>query len=417
MTTAAKKWLGIGIGLLVFIALVILAVFLTRDSGQEYDSAEPTPVQLQIDLPNDFKVGVIYSLTENPNVETSWLLAAEGAQVAAYRVDPSGEDIELYTQNDQGTEGGAQRAVDSLSAAGVSGIIVATAGPHTQAIADAASAQGIPSIFLYEGDVSGEGVWSFAPDVERNRNELAATLTEHSYTDTIVFDSEGNLEGISSGLYYRFDASTDLAVMAQEVAGLLEEGTKADSIVISGNSAAQLELIQELQTRAITLPVVLTSQAAVPEFSEGLSDFGINDGNFEAVGSQSVDMLALSSDSDGERAAAFFTAIRLMNDSSRMDLLNEQPFGNVVTFADGLSHDALVSLALAAASAGSADANEVLEVLIGETWSEEDGLVTGALDFTQATPNTDSLGMVRMTMQNPGLRDGSEASTYWFADR
>lgn len=416
MSATAKKWLAVTVGLIAFIVLVILAIFLTQDSRSQHDSTESTPVQLSIDLPRDFKVGLIYSLTEDPNVETSWLDAAEGAQVAAYRIDPKGEDIAFYTQNDHGTEDGAQRAVDALTSEGVSGIIVATSGAHVQTIADAASAKKVPTIFLYDGDVNGESSWTFAPSSKRNFDALATALTEHSYTNPIVFDSEENLSDLTSVKYYPFDVSTDLAELAQEVAGLLEAGTHADSIVISGNSAAQLALIQELQTRAITLPVLLTSQAAAPEFSEGLVDFGINDGNFETVGVQSVDILALESDSAGERAASFFTAIRLMNDSSRMNLLNELPFHDVISNADGLSHDALVSLAHAADNAGSSDAEKVLAALKGANLTGQDGLVTGSLNFTQTTPNADLLGVVRMTMQSPGLRDGSEASTYWFAE-
>lgn len=241
-------------------------------------------------------------------------------------------------------------------------------------------------------------------------------MAERNYTHTIVFDSVGNLEDLASGQYYSFDTRTDLAGLADQVVEQLDEGAPADSIIIAGNSAAQLALIQELQTRAITLPVLLTSQAASPDFSDGLADFGINDGNFETVGVQSVDMLALASDRPGEHATPFFTALRLMNDGNRKNLLNEQQFGDVVTYADGISHDTLVSLARAAESARSSDAQDVLEALKESSWSLDDGLVTGAADFTKDIPNTNSLGIVRMTMQNLGLRDASETSTYWFAE-
>lgn len=100
MTAQAKKWLSILAGFLALVVLIVLAVFLARDSGTTNESVKTTPVQLSVDVPNDFKVGVIYSLTEDPNVETSWLNAAEGSQVAAYRIDPTGEDVQIYTKND-----------------------------------------------------------------------------------------------------------------------------------------------------------------------------------------------------------------------------------------------------------------------------------------------------------------------------
>ncbi len=107
-------------------------------------------------------------------------------------------------------------------------------------------------------------------------------------------------------------------------------------------------------------------------------------------------------------------------DPETSDLFGDTPFADVAVDADTASHDAVIALAAAAASAGSVAPADVLAALSGLTVTSEQGLAGPALDFStsDATAAQDVVPLVA-TVQDPGVRPsgsaGGGARLFWFA--
>lgn len=418
-----KGLLSLLAGLIVLIGAAALYYVLSHEPkgrAGEQESYETAPLAISVDVPNGLKVGVIYSLSESPAVESSFWKSAEGIQVAKYRIEKGGSEVALLTADDRGSENGAQEAVASLADQGVSAIIVATSGPHTSAIAETAREMRIPAIFLYEGDAVelGDGIWTMAPTEAEVAGNIRKTLNSRNYSRSLLVSYEGKLEAVPAAHTIPYAASTDLAVLGEEIyQALNDEEKRIDSIVISGPSRYQTDILGELKKRAITVPLILDTSARAPAFGERISSEGILSGDYTTVGIPSIDMIALSGNLAGNAAAVFFTALRLMDDIETTDLLAQSPFAESCEYADGVSHDALLAIAIAAEQAGSAEANAVAKALSDVQLTTDNGAVTGDADFRGGNAKAQSFGSLRASTLDPNLRTSTSPLLFWFSEQ
>lgn len=125
-----RKWWIIGTAIVLVVAAAVVAGLTLQQRHDEETPARAASLGLHVDgAPKILRVGVVYSLTDRPDVDGTLVTAVEGAQVAAYRMKVAGTRVSFVTANDSGTSDGAKNAVDTLVKKGVSAIIVATDGP------------------------------------------------------------------------------------------------------------------------------------------------------------------------------------------------------------------------------------------------------------------------------------------------
>ncbi|WP_394262792.1 ABC transporter substrate-binding protein [Trueperella sp.] len=415
-----KKIIAIvAVALAVLVGVGIVVANLIKSDDEIAGKGVSTfPLPIEAKVPDGLKVGVVYSLTGDPLVESSYLRSAEGMQVANYRLAEGGSDIEIIPVDDRGTVEGAQRAVDDLENQGVGAIIVGTAGPHTSAIADAARGAGIPAIFPYEADAvsTADGVWTMGANKTTAANMLGKELTDRGYAENLVIDFDGSLADIPNAKYMTYDENTDFVELGDEIFQVfMDEELNLDAIVINGPSTFESNILSEIQSRAITVPVFFTNHADAPAFIDRLRSEGVLFGDFTTLGLPSVDMVALKADRSGGAAAVFFTAIRLMDDAGMRNLLDEATFAESKDYADGLSHDALVAIASAAADAKSVEPADIEQSLTGLEITTADGTVLGTTTFGATGVESELMSVLRASTQDPNLRESSTPLMFWFA--
>lgn len=420
-----KHIIGI-VAVLVVVALIASFVFL-RDRDKHTDS-EPyflPPVPVEVEGAGDsLTVGVIYSLTDDPNQGSGWSLSAQGAQVAAYRLNQGGLKTSLVVENDYGTEQGGREAVKALSAKDVAGIVVASSGSHCVAIAQQAQEENIPVIFLYEDITDMPGVWSFAPQESDVLDEIEKALEQSGLKHPLVIsdNSVSVPQGMDSVVWDSFhvdmpaDDSTRQTI--SERIARAREGKTYDSFVVAGNPLFQAFVVTSLEEAGLSFPVFLTQQSANPLFAQKLNTMGTLSGDFRSIGVPDADVLSLTSDMTGNAASSFLAALRALEaDPSATTLDSAVPFSQFASYADTLSHDAVLVFAHACGKAKSCEASKVSDALASLSLSQKDGVIFSQLDFSDPHPYPDGVFVpVYATNQDMGLRNGeSLARLYWYS--
>ena len=124
--------IGWGALLGVLLLVIVVAAHLLRPDIRPLrapgDTEAIAPVVPQeITLPNnnnrDAKIGIIMTYGEDAE-GSEWVLPAQGAAVAAHRLNLGKTPVQLTVANDKGTPDGARDAVEKLKSEGVQGIII-----------------------------------------------------------------------------------------------------------------------------------------------------------------------------------------------------------------------------------------------------------------------------------------------------
>lgn len=383
----------------------------SSEESAERAPARPSPVVLDAaGAPSDVAVGVVVSLSSRPGEGAEWSEAAEGAQVAAYRFSQGDTSVTVHPLDDKGTARGAAAAVRRLADDGVSGIVLATDGSHVRAAVAAAAEAGVPVLLPYATDARNlpDNAWLTGPDAHTVDATLAEALRSDGLSRPVVVDAGGGKPaGIRAVASYRLPAGADASGLAAAIARRAASGRHVDSVVVSGPAAQQAAVVTALQGASGDLPVFLTPDALSPAFATALvgSD-GVLAGSLTTVGPDAGDVAAMGSGEDGRALSAYFAGLRATaGDDEVTDYFDGQPFAAVAGAADTRSHDAVVSLVVAAAEADSADPADVLEALHDLELGHDDGLAGPDLDF--ATPTALAPGAVtalQASTQDPGLR-------------
>ena len=379
----------------------------------------PPPAGIVVDgLPSEpISIGILVAPIEGEGSEYRAL--AEGAAIAAYRLNLAGADVRLVTALDDGTSTGAAGAMDSLVASGVAGIVVASAGPHVIAAVEGASASGTPVVMAYDQPpASAAGAWSIAPSPaaldEQVGEALAATGASRPY---YVNSSVSVLSGIgAAGL----SELGDPAAIAETIVAGVEE-LRFDSVVIDAPAAQQAQMVAAIQTllEDRQVPIILAPSALTPAFAAELEALGTAGAWLISVGTNTDDPAALQSGGAGDAVAAFLAALRLATgDATCRNVYDDDTCAATAGSADIASHDAVISLVQAVAAAGSTNASEVGSALSSLALTEDAGLAGAPLDFSSsAALADDEVTVLDGTPQDPGLRpSGIDHGIFWFAD-
>lgn len=365
------------------------------------------------------KVGVIVGPVEGAGSEFRPLV--EGANLAARRFALSGMSIDLSVALDDGTPSGAKAAMESLIAAGVSGILIES--PLDSHMADAvavASASKTALIALYSPS-SGLGTWSVAPSSSAISDAISESLEVGGATKPFVVTGAGRTAPITGSASA---AMTDLDAVAAQIKSAYES-RQVDSIVINGSAAEQSALVAKLEGALNGAPalIVLTPEALTPSFASAVFSAGASEGRLVVVGRRPADASVLGSDEAGNAASAFFTAMRLgVGDDSCQNIYKDANCADALPWADVESHDALIALVRAAQTANSGDPAKVSTALASLTLSIDDGLAGAPLDFRNADALPSSAVVpLRASASNtgarPALSDGRQVSPFfWFAE-
>ncbi len=417
-------------------ALLVLAAASCSGDEPEEDAAveatatpaSPATVPLVAEgLPDGVTVGVIVSLASAGDSGSQWSEAAQGAEVAAYRFGLGGTAVDVVAADDGGTADGAATAVQDLADQGVVGIVVASSGPHVAGAVRAAADTGVPVLLPYAPAPplpDGAPVWLTGPDQPTIADVLTRAIGSAGVSKPVLVDAGGGgLPTLTPAVERALAVSapeTAASRLAAEI-GRLAGDAEVDSVVVTGPAARQAVLVRALQGAAVTLPVFLTPDALSPVLATDLAGAdGSLSSEMVTVGEESGDVAALAPGATGEALSAYFAAVRAAGaDPAVEDFFDGEAFTTVAGSADTRSHDAVVALARAAASAGSADPAAVADALGGLALDRSDGLTGAGLDFTgQRAQAPDQVVALQSTAQDPGVRPVSGSAPaprlFWF---
>lgn len=416
------------------VIMASLAVIITLSRPSEAPRPDPVaatvPVALKAEgLPKDFSLGVVLTLGQSGEPGSAYNQAAQGAVVAAQRFSRGGADVALSAQNDQGTDDGARAAVRALAKQGVSGVIVATTGSQAQAAAKAAQELGLPVILPYaEPSNPGKTTWTTGPSASSVQAALRTALSGKKSV-LLVNDGGGSPTSVGISQILNLADFNEVRELAQEAAirtgdqlrppaGDAPAGAAstrvarpADAVVVSAATPQRLaRLVQALQARDVSVPVVMPDGGTAPAFASTLADLdGAASGQLVSIAQAGGDASALQQDAQGRGMSAFLSAVRLASgDSKVMNLTDDAPFSVDAWAADARSHDAVVAFVRAATSARSGDPAKVGPALRAMSLGPADGLAGPALDFSRSAALTTEAIPVYASPQDLGLRPQDE---------
>lgn len=425
------------------IILVIMVVLILRPKAAD-PVAISVPVALTgIGAPKDLKLGVVVSIGQGAVEGAEWASAAEGAAVARSRIIEGGSEISLLVENDHGTADGAKTAVTSLVEQGASGIVFATSGEHLAAGVAAASEAKVPAVLAYEPipDASqAKAVWTLAPS-EKALEAAYRAATKDFANPVLITAGPGVPESLSFAETLR-PKGTDLAGAAETAAARTgadasahhaytgtdleqdggdkaqpkDEKKPADALVISGNARSLATLVKELQSRNVSVPLVLAPAAGSPGFAQALAEQdGSVSASLETIGVNVGDAAALGNGTQARAASAFLQEVRqLAADPEAKNLTGDAPFADVAPWADVRSHDAVLALTIAAGKAGSTDPERIAKELAKLQLTAADGIAGTLLDFREAQASSGKVQLLHATGQSLGLRPTGEMPLTWF---
>ncbi|WP_284985408.1 hypothetical protein [Arthrobacter sp. fls2-241-R2A-172] len=416
----------------VVAAAVVLTLTLNRpaEAPRPDPVAATVPVALKADgLPSDFSIGVVMTFGQSGEPGTEYNRAAQGAVVAAQRFGQSGAKVALPTQNDRGTEDGARAAVAALADQGVSGVVVAGTGPQAVAAAKAAEERGVPVILPYaQPSEPGQTTWTTAPtaaSVEgalqkalngKNRvllvNDGGPAPASVAVADTLALEGFPDVAGLAREAAIRTgDQLRPPSKDAPAGAEGIRTANPADAVVVSAATPQRLaKLVQALQSRDVSVPLVLPDGATSPAFASSLSELdGTASGQLISIAAATGDAIALQQDAQGRGMSAFLSGIRLASGNPEIkNLTDDNPFSADAWAADARSHDAIVALVRAGALAGSKEPSKVAASLRTLSFGPGEGLAGPDLDFTRSQALAAEATPVYASPQDLGLRPADE---------
>ena len=431
--TARTRLLTLVVVGIAVIAAVTVALVLTLNRPQEAPRPDPVaatvPVALTAEgLPKDFSLGVVMTFGQSGEPGSGFNRAAQGAVVAAQRFAQGGANVALPTRNDRGTDDGAREAVTGLAEQGVSGIVVASTGSQAAAAAKTAEELGLPVILPYaEPAEPSPSIWTTKPSTAAVEAALQPMLADSSVL--LVSDGGGIPPSLQAAQVLRLEEYQDVTELARETAVLTGDqplpgagntpdgaasvmiADPADAVVVTAATPQRLaRLVQALQSRNVSVPLLLPDGATAPDFASMLAELdGTASGQLITVASAGGDGTALQQDAQGRARSAFLSAVRqAAADPEIKNLTGDAPFAVTAWAADTASHDAVVALVRAAALAQSGNPAEIGAALRTLALGPGEGIAGPALDFSRSEALAAKAVRVHGSPQDLGLRPADE---------
>lgn len=412
--------IGIPLALIaVIVAIVILGINKYTTTAQDNAVAVTVPVELKASgTTKGSSIGMILTIGNEAAEGSQWNQAASGAQVAAERFTRGGADINLVTEDDRGSEDGARKAVQALADKKVSGIIIATSGPHVQAAIDAASVLKIPVILPYTQALGDS--WSLQPASSVVTEKVRSATSQVSRV--IRLDQQGFVSlDVPAENTISVGAETNTDQLAQNLAKQTKDATKSYAVVINADAYLQGRIMRSLQSNAINAQVYLSSEATSPAFSQTLmKDQQVSTVDAQSPGIATGDSVALRPDGQGRSMSAYLQTVKILSDSDQStNALGDQKFKDVAGAADSRAHDAFVALVRAMEKADSHDPQKVHDAISTMALSASDGITGPSYNFAQQqVPQDSSVTMLSATVGDIEMRRSTtdtSPAVVWFA--
>lgn len=426
MSKSAKIWIAAAVAV-VLVVLAATGVVLTHHRTEKAkDDAVAVTVPLALkaeDAPRAAKIGVVLTLGNSSAEGAEWNQSAQGVRVAQHRYELGGASVDVVVANDNGTTDGARRAVKKLVGQNVSGIIMATSGPHMDAGLDAAAQSSVPVIAPYAPVTGHAGQWSLAPADDEVSQGFTQAFGAGKKTEAIDADGASVPQGLLISETVKFSGNDDPNKLARKIAQTTKASAKntapVTSLVISGEASTQATLVKALQAADVTVPIGLTGDATSPVFAQTLDKLdGSVSSNLITVGTDADDAAALHPDGHGRAMSAFLNGVRVLSENEHAkNLTEDQPFSKVADNADSRSHDAMTAFVQALDKAGSADPKKVGKALGQLSTRSSDGIAGAELDFTRGhNASADAIGPLHASSQQLALRPHQDSQRLvWFA--
>ena len=334
---------------------------------------------------------------------------ANGAEVAGFRFGLGGLTVNFKTVSEDGTADSAKKAMQTLIEAGVTGVIVADAGPHLADALDAASTAGIATLLPYDyaNQVSAP-IYRTGPSAETLAAGLKTALANAHVSRPVVvsqngYEITGVTDDVNESLTYVGDPVTTASAVTLAISN-----TQADAVIIEAPAVVQADIVTHIQALLgdKQLPIILTPQALTPAFAAGLGPVADLRGVLITVGRNTDDMVALQTGPQGDNMSAFLQAVRMAADSpTARNIFGDDSFASAAAYADTASHDAVVCLVRAAEQVAAGSAATVSAALGGLSLDINEGLAGGLLKFSSTeTLAANQVITLYGSSQNPGLR-------------
>lgn len=348
--SAQRRWLIIAGVVLSIIALTVGAWWWLDSHAENYEPAPGIRVEDSIPgVPQNLKIGVVVSYTENPAEGSGWDGNGEAITVAKWRLAQSGTVVDTLVVSDKGSNEGAVAAVQELVEAKVSAIVALTRGPHTGALATAASKAGLPIVLPYENTpqtpvkhawygIEPLSAWGQRLGERTKALGCAPLVSVGRAPDGL------NVDGSATG--------KDIAKGINDFLGDSAHGC----VVVDGPGTHVASQVRLLRAKGIRVPVIVGSGGANSEFMSTITQTNPNEGMIYSLGTPTVAHGAAWVGFDQARSLA-------ASDDSVVSLRGENPFAERAQLSDAVSYEAFMALVRASAQASSSDPNKVGEAL------------------------------------------------------
>lgn len=419
MTKKIATWAAPLITLTLILALVLAAINKHQETEQDIAVAVSVPMELTSTSTVDgLSLGLIVSVGDNSTEGSQWAKAAAGAQVAVERLNRTGRNITLITQNDQGTPEGSQKAVQALIDQQVSGIIIASSGPHLAQGIDAAQEAGIPLIMPYQ-ETNGQA-WSLAPS-QTQITQQAQSFARGS-TRIYLIQQEGRSTPYPAHEAHTYTPGADPHQILGPIADYVNHDDNKNgtySIILDADTYTLATLITAIQESGIHANILLSPDATSPVLSEALTN---NDPaatvtlTASTIGHNIDDAVALQATPEGRSMSAYLQMVKVMGASSAPALYNDQPFADLAHSADARAHDSVIAFVKAAEKAQDKTPQGITQALNSLTLAPADGITAPSYDFSTPQAANAPVSVLHPSIGNLNLRTSSQSQRIvWFA--
>lgn len=420
MTKKIVNWALSLLALALVITFIINAINKHEDTQKDNAVAVSVPLELTTSSSIDgLKIGLIITIGDTSAEGSQWNKAAAGAQVAIERFNRSGRNITLITHDDQGTAEGTANAVKALKNQEVSGIIIASSGPHLAEGITAAQEADIPVILPYQ-ESTGDA-WSLAPATTQI-TEHATKYTKHS-ARTYLIQQEGRSTPYTAHETHTYTPGTDphefLAPIAEYVKRD-EHKNNTYSLIIDADAYVLSTLTRAIQENGIHANILLSYDATSPALSVALTNNGPSTGpalNATTIGHNIDDAVALQPDPAGRSMSAYLQMINVMNAENIPATYGDQPFTELANSADARTHDSVIAIVKAAEQAKSKKPTDITAALKTLELTPSDGITAPSYNFTQQQAANYPPALLHPSTGNLNLRTNTtHQRIIWFAE-
>lgn len=394
--THSKKLITLAsIGIFSLLSIIAtIFIYLSYNNTPTFTPAKTATVEHQLDnVPNNLKIGIIVSYTENNAEGRGWDLNGEGANVAKWRLHQGGTQIETHVVSDQGTENGAKEAITELKNQQVSAILAFTSGPHTQALAEAAKEANLPLVMPYAQtpETPVENTWYGQPSTKQKAQATQTLLDKHQCSETLT-DSElqpllNNPQQQTPVVNNTEPPTPSEKTQNPELTNLLNKLNTSNQpcLLIQNPQTPTHTLLTQLSQHNLTPTIIINQPATNAYWTQTITESNIPPTNLHTIGTPTSQLGQPNLNPTSKlNYAGFIEATQQMAaDPQQTSFRNNINFAGSGNYADLLSYDSFIAITKAAANAKTTSPTDLAKALQTLQIPEDETLLGAPLNFTQ----------------------------------